>query len=234
MYKFEKKAKTCIAYNETLGGMTLGLVYSNFLPQVTTVPDRDNSYLLSRNLPSLNIVTEITSDMLQQETDLFACNINQIGNKNIKQEIDEVNDLLLQTNYKNYFIVINANPITPNMELLPEYRKLADILSDKNYFTVTNRMFYRQYGGSEFRGNYFITGTQYPVTNVNLKLNSVNLSSPALGNYLAALKDRNGYPKDWELDVLNDPESFYSQIKKLERCVLPSLVKIVAERILVI
>ena len=228
-FSYNKKVKTCVIRNVQAGGLVLGLINSNFVPVSVACATKEETYLLSKNLPSLTITTMEQQD-LDVEVDLFAYSLNQ---KNWKFEFPVLKELVSNLNFPNYLIAVNATSLNPVDALQQEYKEVGNILSEKQYYVDISRKHYRCYGGSEYKTNTFITATQHPNIRPKMKIRRDGLGSPASVDYLKALKIRNGYPEDWQLDVLNDKGSFRDQVKKMEKCVLPSLVKIVADTIII-
>lgn len=231
-YDFEKKDKRCIIHNETLGGLTLGLISAGFYPLDVSTHSIEDEYLLKENIPSLNLNLNLNPIGAEDEVDLFASHINQIDNDNWEEETEKLEYILNNTNYKNYFLASNSGYVQLKQDV--GYKDIGKILEKKNLYVQVARTYYRAYGGSEFRTNAFILGTECPTLSYKFKRTSINFSAPATADYLAALKDRNGFPKDWKLDVLRDNDSFLDQIRRLEKCVFPQLVKMMAETMLIL
>lgn len=236
-YSFEKKLKTCVIKNETIGGLTFGLICSKFLPIIVSVPNEENRYLLKQNIPSLsNVVANFENDKYQDEVDIFAYNIPQ-KETHKKDKLDEIYnalEVIEKTNYKNYIIVSNVRISNPKSEIGLIYKQMSGTLSERGMYTQIERMYYKEFGGSEYRINTFVIGTQNPSLLFENKRNKVSYAKAATVDYLRRLKKRNGYPENWQLDLLNDAKSFRDQIRKMEVCVLPSLVKIIADTIYMI
>lgn len=229
-FAYNKSVKTCLVRNEHLGGLTLGLINAKFVPLSVSCVEEDELYLLHRNLPSLPLYRMENQD-LNEKVDLFAYSLNQ---QKWQLEVAILKDLLTNLNFPNFFIVTNGNTRNPKSPLDGVYKELGDILTQRQYYVDVSRRYYRSYGGSEYRINTFIMGTQHPAVQPKMKVRRDGLGSPATVDHLKALKVRNGYPEDWQLDVLNDKASFREQCKKMEKCVLPSLVKIMADTIIIV
>lgn len=229
-FEYNKQVKTCVVRNEQIGGLTLGMINSKFIPLTVSCANDEEAYLLKKNLPSLPIVDISTQNLDLKEVDLFAYSLNQ---QNWQFEFPVLKELLLNLNFPNFFVAINATSLNPVAELQSEYKNIGKILSDRKYYVDISRKFYRAHGGSAYKTNTFIIATQHPNIRPKMKRRRDSLGSPATIDYLKTLKVRNGYPEDWKLDVLNDKASFTDQIKKMEKCVLPTLVKMMADTIII-
>lgn len=236
----EKRSKTCVILNEQLGGLTLGLIHSHFLPlSVSCITDED-AYLLRKNLPDLTVQPKLEQMQAIQDglkVDLVAYNLSHKGVTHTvdwRNSLIELEILFRHTTFPNYLVAINAKKDTStNTKINEAYNNLAKILSDRKYYVSVLVKKYRAFGGSEARYNTFITGTTVPLVKLYVRdyKFSTNLSAPATTDFIKALKIRNGYPENWQLDVLNDVYSFEDQEVKLKRSVLPTLVKMIADEI---
>ncbi len=232
-YEFEQKTKTCLIKNETLGGLTLGLITNDYYPVQVACHSLEDRMLLEKNIPSLNLTEELDLEKWEKEVDLFSYNINQVMNPDWECEVQDLRNIIETTNFNNYFIVTNGNSVNLKREVGIKYKELGRLLEKKNKYVQIARTFYTAYGGSESRTNAFILATEHPTLSYKFKRTPLNYSAPATANYIAAIKDRNGFPKDWILDILNDDDSFLEQIRKLEKCVFPQLVSMMANTVFI-
>lgn len=229
-FEYNKQVKTCIIRNERVGGLTLGLINAKFVPISVSCVTAEDAYLLHENLSSLPIVDMAKQD-LEVKVDLIAYSLNQ---QRWEFEFTVLKELVQNLKFSNFLIAVNATSANPVAELHAAYKETGNLLTKKGFYVDISRKHYRAYGGSEYKTNTFILATEHPNVRPKMKVRRDGLGSPATVDYLKALKIRNGYPEDWKLDVLNDRESFQDQVKRMEKCVLPSLVKIVADTIIVL
>lgn len=230
-FPFNKEVKSCVIRNEHNGGLTLGLINANFVPISVSCATDEHSYLLNRNMPSLPIISMNEQD-LEEEADLFAYSLDQ---SNWQFEFAVLRELVTNLNFPNFLVAVNASSANvSNVDFKKVYQEIANIFSGRGFYTEYTRKKFSSYGGVTRRYNTFVIATQHPTIFPYMSRRRDDFTEPATVNFLETQKRRNGFPDNWRLDVLNDNASFRDQVKKLEKCVLPLLVKIVAETIIII